>query len=215
MRPHERPRRGAAMSRTPMSRGTRTARGTAGALAATLLAAASHGIAGGAITWPAVAVTAILALPLCTALAGRVASLWRLTAAVGTAQFLYHWIFAGIDVVGSAPAGAPAPPHAAHLATLQGFAPELATAGSADAAMWLGHALAAVLTIALLHRGERACLALAGLIRRALPWRRPRFVAVSRRPVLRPLVLRAPLRARTAARSAISHRGPPTVSFSV
>lgn len=198
-----------------MSRSTRTARGAAGSLAATLLAAASHGIAGGTITWPAVAVTAILALPLCTALAGRVASLWRLATAVGIAQFLYHWIFAGVDLVSADPQRPPAPAHAAHLAALQGFAPDLASAGSADTAMWIGHAVAAVLTVALLHRGERACLALAHLVRRALPWARPRPVPVSsRRPAIRPLVFRAPLRARFLTRSAISHRGPPAASFS-
>lgn len=199
-----------------MGRGARTARGAAGSLAATLFAAASHGIAGGTITWVAVAVTAILALPLCTALAGRIGSLWRLAVAVGAAQFLYHWIFAGVGVaeaVGDA-TGAPAPLHAAHTTALAGFAPELAAAGSADAAMWVGHAVAAVLTIALLHRGERACLALARLVRRTLRRPLPRIVAVSRRPALRPLILRTPLRVRSQARSAISHRGPPLPAFS-
>lgn len=214
LRSQERAHGSAVSHRIPMSRGARTARGAAGALAATLLAAASHGIAGGAITWPAVAVTAILALPLCTALAGRIASLWRLAAAVGIAQFLYHWIFAGIDLVGTARTGPAVSPHAAHLAALQNFAPEVATPASADAAMWLGHAIAAVLTVALLHRGEHAWLALGRLVRRVLPRPRPRLVAVSWRPAIRPLIFRAPLRTRTSAHSAISHRGPPALSFS-
>ena len=56
-----------------MSRASRTARGAFGALAATLLAAASHSLAGGSVTLFALVATSLLALPLCVALAGRAA----------------------------------------------------------------------------------------------------------------------------------------------
>lgn len=103
-----------------MSRAVRTARGTFGALAATVLAAASHSLAGGTSTLVAVVATAVFALPLCVLLAGRVGSLWRLAAAVVPAQFAFHWMFASLGVVSVQPGGAAeaVSPHAAHLGLL-------------------------------------------------------------------------------------------------
>src|SRR5690606_28685168 len=101
--------------RSPATRAARTARGALGAGAATLLAAVSHALAGGTITPLAVGATALLALPLCVGLAGRIGSLWRLSLAVGASQFLYHWSFWGLGT-SSAPGGAePVPHHASHL----------------------------------------------------------------------------------------------------
>ncbi|UOR02844.1 hypothetical protein MUN77_05910 [Leucobacter allii] len=191
-----------------MGRGVRAARGASGALVATLLAAASHGLAGGAITWLAVAATALLALPLCTALAGRVGSLWRLVVGVGAAQFVYHWSFAGLGTGTAAGGAAEAlPAHAAHLAALQRFTP---AAVPADGAMWLGHALAAVLTVALLHRGEQAVLSLARLVLRALPRSFPRLAPrhSSAAAAVPPAPEHAELRERWLGVS-LTHRGPP------
>ncbi len=195
-----------------LSRAARAWRGAGGALAATLLAAASHGLAGGEISWLAIAATAILALPVCTALAGRIGSLWRLALAVSASQFLYHWLFSWIGAGGSGTAGAEAvSPHAAHLgaqlpsAELAG----LGQAASADAAMWAGHAIAALLTIALLHRGERAFLALVRLVRRALPLRRASAAPLqTRTPRLTSWAPVVSARSRLLS-AVITHRGPP------
>ena len=195
-----------------VSRGQRVLRGSLGAVVATLLAAASHGLAGGVITWASVAATIIFTLPLCVAFAGKVGSLWRLTTAVAAAQFLYHWMFAGLGLAsGAGPqTGIPAAPHAAHLATLQSFSPDLASAGAADAAMWLGHAIAAIATIGLLHRGERAFLALRHALRRVPPDRASRTPAPLARPVRALGVLaEVTLRDRLLTASAITRRGPP------
>lgn len=196
-----------------MNRAVRTARGGFGALAATLLAAASHALAGGSVTVFALAATGVLALPLCVALAGRAGSLWRLSVAVFVSQGLYHWSFAGIGAVqqrGSAPALAAHD----HLGALSAFAPDLAEAASAGAWMWVAHGVAAMLTIALLHRGEHALLHLIRLVRSAVPVRVPRAVALPARPaILAPL----PEPERTNAQvflSAITHRGPPAPAFS-
>lgn len=204
-----------------MSRAVRTARGAAGALIASLFAAASHALAGGIITPLAVIATTILALPLCVALAGRTGSLWRLSLGVAASQFVYHWTFAGLGMPSTlatgaessgATASAPVSPHAAHLSALP-FTPELISSGAADAWMWLSHAVAAALTIALMHRGERAALTLARVILRALPVTVPRPLNVPERtPPL--LEFRTPLRLRAALLSPISHRGPPARSFS-
>lgn len=197
-----------------MSRGVRTARGAAIAVSASLLAAASHALAGGEVTELSVLATAIFALPLSMALAGRRPSLWRLTLAVSIAQFVYHWCFAGFGLFSERGGlSTPAPLHAAHLAQLESFVPDLATAATAGAAMWLSHAVAAVITIALLYRGEVAYRVLAQLVQRVLPRVRFAIAVAPRRVVLVPSRrVAAPLQ--LAQLSPISHRGPPAVSFS-
>lgn len=205
-----------------MTRAVRTARGAAGALAATLFAAVSHAAAGGVVTPLAVVATAVLALPLCVALAGRAGSLWRLGLAVGASQFLYHWSFAGLGTASAqsaAGAAGAASPHAAHLAfapLVPGLATGDAASAAAEAWMWIAHAAAAALTVALLHRGERAALGLVALVRRALPalpsLRRP--AAVLRRPAILAAAAPRTLHERLTVLSAISHRGPPAAAAS-
>lgn len=200
-----------------MSRAVRTARGAFGALAATLLAAVSHSLAGGVMTAFAIVATALFALPLCVLLAGKIGSLWRLAIAVSVAQFVYHWSFAGIGAtqLGAAASGSNAEvvsPHAAHLGLLAAtpFAPASGTA-SADAWMWAAHALAAALTVALMHSGERAFLHIVRLLRSAVPVRIPGAIRLPARPAILETFYAAPARVAPVFLSAISHRGPPTV----
>ena len=200
-----------------MSRDSRVVRGTLGALIATLFAAASHAAAGGDITVFAVVATSIIALPLCVALAGRVGSLWRLAVGVGVSQFVYHWSFAGLGVASGAPSGGgiAESPHAAHLRQMQTFAPELATAGAADALMWISHAISAMLTIALMHRGEQAMIALRSLLTRAIPHAftrvpAPRFELPTVTRFESPVALRDLLHARQVR----TNRGPPARALS-
>lgn len=227
------------IDRAPISRAARAWRGAGGALAATLLAAVSHGIAGGTLSWLAVTATALLALPICTVLAGRVGSLWRLSLAVSVSQFLYHWLFAwvgggaaGLGIGAAGRSGAdPMSPHLSHLGVSAGdsvgnsIGAQLASTGSldpssamplasTDTAMWASHALAALLTIALLHRGERAFLALVRLVRSALPLRRTTPPVLPRVPSATPSFRVAPLRNRLLA-AVISHRGPPAPAAAV
>ncbi|MBO1900998.1 hypothetical protein J4H92_03420 [Leucobacter weissii] len=197
-----------------MPRAARTARGAAGALFATLIAAVSHGAAGGSITPLAVLATGALALPLCVALAGRLGSLWRTALAVGASQFLYHWSFAGLGLSSGNGPGVSGGAHAGHLpvglASASPFAADLAAAGASDGWMWAAHGLAALLTALLLHRGERAAVGLARLIRDAAPL--PRLllaVSVDPAPAPRAAVGQTPLRSHLCSVSAITHRGPP------
>ncbi len=205
-----------------MSRAARTARGSLGAAVATLFAAASHSLAGDNVSVIAIAATAILALPVCVALAGRVGSLWRLALAVGISQFVFHWSFAGLgsasSSTGSTDGALAVSPHVAHLGQL--LAPLGATsAGAASmttdfnltALMWAAHAVAAILTIALLHRGEHASIGLARFFLRAvLPRLRPhRLPTPARRASLPLFYAVARLLERIASPSAITHRGPP------
>jgi hypothetical protein len=196
-----------------MSRAVRTARGAFGALAATLLAAASHSLAGGETTLLAVVATTMFAMPLCILLAGKFGSLWRLTLAVASSQFVYHWSFAGLGVAqgqGStaAASGLASSPHASHLSAAQ-FLPELTAAGAADAWMWASHAVAAALTIALMHWGEHAAGQLLRVLRRALPATLPLAVCLPRRKAILALHTAGVAQKKQAFLSAISHRGPP------
>lgn len=205
-----------------MSRAARIARGFSGAALATVFAAASHALGGGRVTTVAVVATIVLALPICVALAGRVASLWRLAVAVGASQFLFHWSFWALGAPalasGSAPAsesaaggGAVVSPHAAHLGAFAATF-DLAATGAADAAMWIAHGVAAILTIALLHRGEQAALEIFRRLRCALPFTLPQPVAPAPVTRIRQAGTYVPLRSRLCALSAISHRGPPQAS---
>lgn len=192
-----------------MSRAVRTARGALAASAATLLAAVSHSIAGGDITPAAVVATFMLALPVCVALAGRMGSLWRLSTAVVLSQVPYHWTFWGLGTGSATESGSALTGHAAHLSVV--FSPSAVASGAAEASMWLSHAVAAVVTIALLHRGERAALRVARVIRRALPLTIPEAL-----PVPDPVNVSQPIHLARVRdfwvwRSPISHRGPPTV----
>lgn len=196
-----------------MSRAARTARGVVGAALSTVLAAASHSLAGGEVSAFAVVVTAIIALPFCVALAGKTASLWRVALAVGASQFLYHWAFAGLGVSANlaGDAGFPLGSHAAHLASLERFVPDVVEAGSADTLMWVLHAVAAVLSTALVARGERAVLALGRTLRRALP--RPIRLAAFERPAAPQSPRRAAvLRDQLLDLSSRTLRGPPAVA---
>lgn len=193
-----------------MSRAARTARGAIFAFVSTVLAAASHALAGGFVTPEAMAVTAIIALPVSVALSGRIASLWRVSLVVGLSQFFYHWTFSGLGIASAASSAATEPlgVHAAHLAALERFVPTAIEAGAADSTMWLLHAVAAILSIALITCGERAVLALLRTIRRAVP---RALVRVSfALPARVPAIHVAPrLVAQRFSRSARSLRGPP------
>lgn len=201
-----------------MSRSVRTARGAFGAFAATLLAAASHSIAGGTATPLGLIATAVIALPLCVLLAGRVGSLWRLGIAVIAAQFAYHWSFSGLGAVStvqSSGSGFGGSAHESHLGlqNLEAMSAlhtaDLLSAGGAGVTMWVSHAVAAVATIALLHSGERAAMHLLRVLRSALPARLPAAVALPQRvAILAPLTERVSV-ATQHFLSSMSHRGPP------
>lgn len=151
------------------SRGARVARGFAAAGVATLVAALFH-MAGGGEAPSVVALTLSLVFSSLASivLVGRRLALWRVTLSVAVSQFLFHALFtlspsasfSGMPMGGHLHAGM-------HL-TLVPAAGGALDAGmpgptflGADAWMWLAHAAAAALTIAVLLRGERALLAVA------------------------------------------------------
>lgn len=155
-----------------MSRWARVGRGASGAAFATLIAAVSHMLAGAeAPSIIAIAVTFAVALPLCVALAGVRLSAIRLSVGVGLSQAMFHWCFSLVGVPATLnSSGQPMPAHANHTLALTGYVPSGMVSGSSgdDAIMFLWHAIAAALTVALLRHGERAAIALGTFVRDAL-----------------------------------------------
>ncbi|MCU1402492.1 MAG: hypothetical protein JWM70_816 [Microbacteriaceae bacterium] len=138
------------------TRWARVARGGVAALLSVFVAAFSHVISGG--TQPnsfAMVACLVLATLVCVALAGKRMSLPRLAVSVGFSQLLFHGIFS----LWSAPA---IPIDAGHHPTdgqmLMSVTTMPAPAGqvATDSSMWLAHAIAAVITIAVLRYGEKA-----------------------------------------------------------
>ncbi|ALJ19834.1 hypothetical protein AOA12_07905 [Microbacterium sp. No. 7] len=195
------------------SRAPRVARAALAASIATFAALLSHVVAGGALPGPlGIAVPWVLSLAVCTMLAGRRLSLVRLSASVAVSQTLFHVLF----VVGAAD-GLPAlGAHAHHSpVVLAAASPSLVPA---DPAMWLGHAVAAVVTVAVLHRGERTVLALLRAAAGLAAWLRRRLLLLPAVPALAPAGMRRPrdtgavvvLRPRLGA-DAVDRRGPPSL----
>lgn len=204
------------------TRWARFARGWIAAIVSLCVAACSHALAGG--TLPA---TAGLALCLafsgvvCVLLAGKTLSLLRLTIAVGLSQLLFHGLFsllADAPLGGAAPAGA-GMQHGDAMVLQLGSATSASPTMSADAdvAMWIGHAIGAIVTIAALSSGERAFWALARLARLCIS----RIV-----DAVLPVETPTGIRSLGAARDVVAtpralvfsihrHRGPPAITASL
>ncbi|ROQ64930.1 hypothetical protein EDF36_0432 [Rathayibacter sp. PhB152] len=155
------------------SRSLRTLRGVVAATVATLTALFSHVAGGGELPGLlGLAVPLVLSVPVCVALAGRGLSLARLAASVGVSQLLFHALFE----IGAA-AGPTGAAHA-HGGPIDVSA-ATAHAGGHDSSMGIAHLLAAVVTIAVLHRGEALLIAVAATTVHAAA----RFVRVPAVPV--------------------------------
>jgi hypothetical protein len=204
------------------TRAARASRGAVFAAIATVTAAAAHTIGGGVAPSPLFcAILFALAVPLATALVSASpalsrgvlskASVWRTGLAVGASQALFHAVFAVVGDLGAAP-----------VSLTQGHAHGYAALAGTDAAvhlsttvtpvgvdMTIAHVFAAVVTIALVCRGEAALAAIAAWIVRAaaaplpgpVPPRVPRRVAS----------IPALPRTATVVPPGLGRRGPPHV----
>lgn len=186
-------------------RHVRALRGASAAVVATLVAATAHTLSGGGAPPPLLLVAvALLAMPVTTALVGRRRALWRTFATVLASQAMFHVAFAVAGTAGSSPMPAT---HAHHgMAVPLG---DVVVAAAPDPLMLPGHAVAAVVTVIALHRGERMLRALGRGILRLF---RPVLVVV---PPQRPRRLAAHIAVRCgeirAVFSDVSRRGPPVV----
>ncbi|MFD5598854.1 hypothetical protein ACFWHR_02240 [Leucobacter sp. NPDC058333] len=164
---------------TSSSRLPHLVRGSSAASIATFAALLAHVAGGGALPGlVGIAAPLILSLLVCTLLAGRTLSLTRLSISVVLSQTLFHGLFvlgAQPGATGQAPpAGGAAHDHASMMLAVtsdgSGTATALAAQVQADPLMWGSHLIAALLTVAFLHRGERAIRWLHDLSQRMLAW---------------------------------------------
>jgi hypothetical protein len=169
---------------------------------ATALAAASHALAGGGTPSPlALGIGVVFGGMLSTFALTRRPSLPRLAISVGATQLAFHVVFSVLGTANTATGGH----HHAPVVTAQPHA------HTDSPAMWFAHAVAGVLTLALLQGAERAAWRLLTELVRlvALPFR---LAAVAHRPTAATAtpntVSPAPLRGRLLV-SAASRRGPP------
>lgn len=183
---------------------------------ATFVALLSHVVAGGVLPgWVGIVVPWVLAVAVSTLLAGHSLSLWRLSLAVVASQFLFHWLFVLGLYGGESSTGSPGL-HDHHLTV--SAVPVAAGAVGVDVVMWAAHLAAALATIAVLYRGERAVrrlLALAGevvrAVRRHVVAATTGFVFVPRR-IRRLAVIARVMVPLGWAPSSLARRGPPLFS---
>ncbi|PPF31753.1 hypothetical protein [Rathayibacter tritici] len=165
------------------TRALRTLRGVVAATVSTLIALFSHVVGGGPIPGLlGIAVPLVLSVLVCVGLAGRGLSLIRVTISVAVSQVLFHTLF----VLGSSEGPGPAPTHAHHGTVIE-VSGAMAHSGMAGSSMSIAHMVAAVVTIALLHRGEAMLIRIAAttghLVTRLV--RLPPLPAAAPRPALR------------------------------
>ncbi|HEY0247202.1 MAG TPA: hypothetical protein VGC45_02980 [Gryllotalpicola sp.] len=191
----------------------RALRGTVAAALAVFVAALFHVAGGGATPGTlGIVVSVALAVPASVLLAGRRTRLWSLTTSVVLSQLAFHLLFSlgqpsRVRFAGDiGMAGMPG----MHLRVVG--AGGTASVDLTQPVMWASHLVAALITIAAIHRGERVLRRMLGLavlvLLRALRLARTRPL-----PRLRVLVDAALPAARRAwfLRGALRHRGPPLV----
>lgn len=188
------------------------------AFAAVLVAALSHMLAGGNTPTPhALIATTVVALPLAVLLAGRSYTLLRTLLAVSATQWLFHWIFVFVGVSSPKALGAdPMPAHTAQCGMGTDFVPLLSAETGSTVTMGAAHVVAALVTVWMLRRGERALIQLQRVLLRAIA---PAVggQTVSPTPVraqLRSVFFGAPNLSHLLVGSAITGRGPPQRSTS-
>lgn len=193
----------------------RALRGASASTVATVLAAVSHTVGGGAAPAPllVVAMAAVLALPAILVV-GRRPRLPRVIAAVVTTQAAFHLAFLALGSPVSTRVAATA--HAGHLHPATLGHPPLSDAATlsapADGLMLAAHAVAALVTTVLLWRGEQ-------LLRSVAAWASARLLRVVARPSERArhrLPFRSDRRAERASRRFHDirlQRGPPALSL--
>lgn len=189
-------------------------RGFAASAVAIFVALAGHVTAGGAMPGPlGILVPWVLSFMVCVLLAGRRLSVIRLSISVAVSQFLFHTLF----VLGTITPSGVVAPHVHGARLVLPAAGAIPDAVVADGTMWIGHVVAAALTIAALHRGERLLLGLRDLAQQSIRWVRRRvasavFVAPAR-PLAAPSVFSSPVALRDGLLlSTLRGRAPPLSS---
>ncbi|MGH3691450.1 MAG: hypothetical protein ACRDT7_14965 [Microbacterium sp.] len=163
------------------SRKAAVVRGFVSASLATFAALAGHMTGGGQMPGPlGIIVPWIFSVMVCVLLAGRKLSVIRLSMSVAISQFLFHSLF----VLGTIEPSMQTRGHVHGAAMVLPNGAGIAETVVADGAMWVGHLMAAIVTVAVVHRGERMLLALRAVAIQIVLWVRRRVEATLRAPEL-------------------------------
>lgn len=161
--------------RVSPSRKPAVVRGFATSSLAIFVALAGHVTGGGEMPGAlGILVPWLFAFMVSVLLAGRTLSFTRLSLSVALSQFLFHTLF----VLGTVSPSGVTIPHVHGAPLVLPATDGAAVVATADATMWLGHALAAAITVMALHRGERLLLTVRDLAVRVVRWVRRRADAV-------------------------------------
>lgn len=188
------------------SRQLRLVRGSAASSVATIIAAVSHTIGGGAAPHPLLIVAlSVFLAPIAALLVGPRANILRLGAAVLLSQTVFHVLFTALGATASQTTTGVGTGHQ-HVMTLGPVDEGLA----ADAGMIGAHIVAGILTIILLARGESVLRAIARWVRAALRVRLPHLPGDWPSPASAPESVRVFVPALRIGDA--SRRGPPLLS---
>lgn len=157
------------------ARRVRALRGGLAASSATFVALTSHLAGGGEMPrLLGIVIPLALSLPICIAWSGRHLSLFGLSASVGASQLFFHLLFMLGTPAHPAQLSSGAGPHPGHegvvVPTAAHAAGQSTEMAHTDVAMWVWHAVAAVVTIVVLYRGELMLLRLRDLAVRMASW---------------------------------------------
>lgn len=160
------------------SRQLRLLRGAAASSIATITAAVSHTIGGGAPPHPLLVLAlSVFLTPVAALLVGRSLRIVGLSAAVLVSQGIFHTLFTALSA--TLTPGLTAGGHHHTLILPAAALPAVNSALTAvvpDATMLGAHLLAGILTIALLWRGEKLLRGISRWVRTALCMRVPRLL---------------------------------------
>jgi hypothetical protein len=154
------------LSGSEVTPAARFVRGWFCAALATLLAAASHVLAGGTVPFLAAALSVSVGALVCVVLAGRRLTLARAASGVAVSQLAFHSLF---EVFANTPGSSPAlTPHQHEIGASVASAathiqPTTMTSG-AEASMLLSHLVAGLLTVVIVRHGENVWWALLAIL---------------------------------------------------
>ncbi|MEP7762824.1 hypothetical protein [Sanguibacter sp. 25GB23B1] len=219
------PGRSVVAPRSPASRSARATRGVSAAVFSTFVALLSHVLAGGQVPGVlGIVVPLVLATSASVALAGLRRSWLRLSGSVALSQLLFHTLFVlGTSGSASVHAVGDAGLHAAHgaqpaLMVMSAGGSTAAHTGHSDGWMWLAHALAGLVTVVVLHRGEAVLARLTHLSSRVIAFLLPPVVHVVTLPTHPRTALTSTSGVwipvlRSVVSSGVVRRGPPALSL--
>lgn len=194
------------------SRQLRLLRGAAASSVATVTAATSHTVGGGAPPHPLLVLAlSVFLTPIAALLVGRTMRIIAVSTAVMVSQTVFHLLFSALGATLTPGSSTGGHHHTLILPVIE--APAMASALTAvapETAMLGAHLIAGIVTIALLWRGEQLLRAIARWVKTTLRVQVPRLLAE----------FRAPCALTATARNFVSAirtgdlflRGPPLVS---